>query len=359
MSDLEARVAELRRTVGIAVPVEGWNRRVTVESVKHFLAGIGDDHPLWISNSPVPPSYLYSCSSIGRASDSPAPAPSTLLPGYAALWKGDSWRFFAELECEQIVNATVQLSTVDTRLSRTRGTVVDLEELYEYRSDDGALIAECRKRTMRFLRATESNSDAVDKPPVYDAPSYTHDELDWLMRESLDESGSGSRPAVTHEVGVGDPLGALIKGPLTVTSIIAWLLGWGSPLALTDRLAHRMWSADPATRLFGEHGYPDTAEASHWDTVLAKQAGFPRGYDFGAQRISWLIQLVTQWCADRATVVEVDARLLAPNLIGDVTRITGEVAAIHTDGRIECIVQATNQNGELSATASALVRLRD
>ncbi|AFR49496.1 hypothetical protein [Gordonia sp. KTR9] len=351
MSDLDDRLALLRSTIGVPVPVEGWNRQVTAESVRHFAAGIGDDNPLWETGGRVPPTYLYSCSSVGRPADAVPPAPSSYLPGFAALWKGDRWTFHSDVELDRCVRTTVELAGVEVRTSRSRGRVVELEERYCYHVDD-TLLAECHKRTMRFARADKALPRAADAPAP---PSYTLTELDDLMRESLRESHSDSRPVFGTDVRVGDRLGTLVKGPLTVTSIIAWLLGWGSPLVLTDRPAHRMWSEDPASRLFGENGYPDTAEAGHWDTDIARQNGLARGYDFGAQRISWLAQLVTDWCGDVATIVDLDAKLLAPNLIGDLTRISGEVVTVGDDGRVECTVRSRNQRDEITAAATIAV----
>lgn len=358
MTDLHERIALLRTTIGIRVPVVGWNRQVTPESVRHFAAGIGDDSPRWARDGRVPPTYLYSCSSVGRADDASTPSPASCLAGYAALWRGDRWTFHSAVEVDRRVTTTVELSAVEVRSSRRRGEVVELEELFRHHDDTGTLLAECGKRTMRFPRGDRAGT-ADSAPPAFgEPPTYRPEDIDALMRESLRENIPGPRATLGPDVRTGDGLGTLVKGPLTVTSIIAWLLGWGSPLVLTDRCAHRLWSADPATRLFGEHGYPDTAEAGHWDTSIARQNGLTRGYDFGAQRISWLAQLVTDWCGDAGRIVELDTDLLAPNLIGDVTRIGGEVCAVHDDGRVECEVTARNQRDETTASARVVVRRR-
>jgi len=81
-----------------------------------------------------------------------------------------------------------------------------------------------------------------------------------------------------------------------------------------------------------------------------------RGYDFAPQRIAWLVHLVTDWAGDHAQVRAVEARLRAPNLLGDLTTVTGRVTAVE-DGLVSCDLVATNQRGQETATARVDVLL--
>jgi acyl dehydratase len=143
-----------------------------------------------------------------------------------------------------------------------------------------------------------------------------------------------------------------------VTSVVAWVAGWGSPLVLTDRIVHTMWHTAPESRLrVASTGRPDTVEGAHWDLELARAAGLPRGYDFGSQRLSWLAHIMTDWCGDSGELRTLEAKLTGSNLVGDVTWLSATVTAVDPAGLISCQIEARNQRDQVTATATATVQL--
>ena len=63
---------------------------------------------------------------------------------------------------------------------------------------------------------------------------------------------------------------------------------------------------------------------------------------------------------DAGSLVELDARLRRPNLIGDTTWLTGEVKSkdrTSAGARASCRVAGTNQRGETTITATAIITL--
>ncbi|MGW4338431.1 FAS1-like dehydratase domain-containing protein [Rhodococcus koreensis] len=374
MVTLERQLGRLRETIGCEYPVQGWNTLVTADSIRHFAHGMGDDNPRWTERRSseavshllvAPPMYLYSCCSAGRAAEAEPMSPPALLPGTGALWRGDAWTFHGDVLEGQSIRASVVLLEAVPRESRTRGTVVEVAEKFLFRTGPDVLLAEYVKSTMRFPRSPGSSGSAsADRDsgrgttePDGAETLWSEAELDAIMAESLAEPIRGSRPRRARDLRVGDDLGSVVKGPLTVTGIIAWVLGWGSPLALTDRLANRYWTLSPDSRLTTAAGLPDTPEGGHWNDELAGRVGMARSYDFGSQRISWMSHLLTDWCGDDGRLVSLDGRLLAPNVVGDVTRIRGEVTSVDAEGLVECAVRAVNQHGRTTASARATVRL--
>ena len=160
---------------------------------------------------------------------------------------------------------------------------------------------------------------------------------------------------------MGETIGPLVKGPLTTSNLIGWVMGCGFPLAPTNRIAARYLAQNPDRVLVHEaSGVPDTVGGAHWDADLAQQEGLPRGYDIGSQRISWVAHLLTDWMGDAGSLVELDARLRRPNLIGDTTWLTGEVKSkdrTSAGARASCRVAGTNQRGETTITATAIITL--
>lgn len=345
--------------IGVEQPVVGWNSQASRDAVRHFTHGYGDDSAHWGTGEAdhdggaIPPTFLYSVCSGGRANGLPGPA--ELLPGTAAVWLGDMWNFHRPVHLHEALSATVAIESVTPKVSRSRGASVLVCERFEFRDGQGKNVASYVKTTMRFARR-EGNQEHPSPVPE---PFYTGQELDELARSVVAEAdrrrGDETRAAST--VAVGDSLGTLVKGPLSLTSIIAWVAGWGSPYLQTDRLAHRGWLDDPTQRMtVPSTGRPESIEAPHWEPELAAVSGLPRGYDFGAQRICWLVHLVTDWAGNLGQVRALDAQIIGPNLIGDLTTISGSVAQLIGDDAV-CQVEAINQRGEITARATVTVTL--
>ena len=90
-----------------------------------------------------------------------------------------------------------------------------------------------------------------------------------------------------------------MKGPLTLTGIVGFVMGWGSPLCPTNRIASLYLAEHPGARLHDDRmNVPDTLEGPHWEPYLARKGGMGGCYDFGAQRVCWLAHLLTDWCGD-------------------------------------------------------------
>jgi hypothetical protein len=125
-------------------------------------------------------------------------------------------------------------------------------------------------------------------------------------------------------------------------------------------MQHGYLASHPGSRLVNDRtNIPDSLEATHWDTELARQAGLPRAYDFGPQRISWVAHLLTDWMGDDAFLASLEARLTRPNLLGDVTWLSGQVCGTEqlADGTwaIDCAVTGRNQRGQQTTEATARV----
>jgi hypothetical protein len=109
------------------------------------------------------------------------------------------------------------------------------------------------------------------------------------------------------------------------------------------------------------YGIPDVPERVHWDDDLAALVGTPRAYDYGPERCSWLLHHLTDWIGDDGFVVSHSCQIRRHNVVGEIIWVDGEVTNIEADARGDKLVhisqRATNQDGELSASAHAVVRL--
>jgi acyl dehydratase len=363
-----AEIAALREWVDVPRPAAGWNSAATAEAIWRFAAGVGDDNPLWWSEDycattplgrmAAPPTFLYSCNNGPPHPGADRMHPSeSWLPGTVNMWVSDRWLFERPVFADERIDAVEKLVEVSERQGRDGTPRVIHTDETEF-SVAGATVARVYKTVLRRERG---NSTAA--APVIPVPSYTEADRSLLKASYAEEQARrrGADVRFGDDVETGDSLGPLLKGPLTVSNIVGWLLGWGSPMAFTNRMLHDYLDAHPGSRLLDEAlGADDTIESAHWNSGLAQQGGSARAYDFAPQRISWAAHLITDWMGDAGFLAELEVRLLAQNLIGDLLTLNGTVTEVERAGAdfaISCSVDAVNQRGQPVLAGTAIVKL--
>ena len=83
-------------------------------------------------------------------------------------------------------------------------------------------------------------------------------------------------------------------------------------------------------------------------------------YDVGLQRIGWVISFLTDWIGDDGHLAEADIDVVAPNLVGDTTYISGEITDLWTDQNAFAAISITgqNQSGLVTTKGHAVVALQ-
>jgi hypothetical protein len=151
----------------------------------------------------------------------------------------------------------------------------------------------------------------------------------------------------------------MIRGPLTLSDFVVFLMGWGGQYIRSHGDWVRWARRHPSGALLNDFGVPDTIEAVHWDKDLAQTVGVPGPYDYGPQRASWGMTLVTNWMGDAARLLSYELTLRKHVLVGDAIWISGVVAGVAPDegerGVISIDLQMRNQRDETVASGSASV----
>ena len=170
-----------------------------------------------------------------------------------------------------------------------------------------------------------------------------------------------------EDVKPSDALPKMAKGPLTVTDLInlhmgaGWLVygNWPNRLAYENRKALRgFYSRD-------EYNAFDTVQRVHWDKDLAQKVGVPMMYDIGPVRQFHISNFLTNYAGDDAFIHRIRFEFRRFNYMGDVTWLTGEVAAARVEERlgpvVEVVLRGANQRGSenIRATATLLVASRE
>lgn len=366
----DAGLAEMQAHIGRKEPVPAWNRTVTEDTIWHFASGVGDDNPLWwdeayAANSVhggmvAPPAYLYSHTSGPRIT--PAQGQSAVerfLPGVLGLWAGERWVWHRPVRVGERISAESALVQADLSEGGSfGGRSVTQTERIELKTADGELVAEIFHTIKRFERAA-----ARDRSVYLDRPLGRYTEEDRNRFDAQYEAEVAQRRGAElryiEDVAVGETLPPMLKGPLTVSVLVGFLMGWGSPLAPTNRLLSQQLKAHPSIKMVHpERGIAENFNAAHLDGAFARMSGLPDAYDYGCQRVCWLAHMLGDWMGDHGFLVELDSRIRRPNIMGDISWLAGEIVAVDVEQGLATVkLSITNQLGEVNTTGVGKVRL--
>ena len=186
---------------------------------------------------------------------------------------------------------------------------------------------------------------------------YSEDAIEAIKRAYATEAPRGATPRYWDDVTVGETLPEVVKGPLTVTSVVAFVQGWGSLYVRAHGLAFDLFERHPALGIPNDFGVPEPPERVHWDEALAKAVGVPGPYDYGPERVAWLGHAATNWMGNAGFLRRLNVMVLRHNLIGDTTWCRGRVTAKSAGGLVTLALDGTNQRGEVIASGVAEVVL--
>lgn len=357
----EEMLNDVRRRIGVDWrPREPYfNVQATRDTIRHFAHGIGDANPLW--NDPeyarhtalgvvqAPPSFLYSvywCS--GRIG----------LPGIHAWHSGNDWTFYRPI-CEgDDIEYRVQVKDLVEKKSQMAGrTFIEYCETF-YETPEGDLIARC---TGWSVRAERRASGQRGKYKSISPARYTRQDIQAIYGDYDNEVIRGAQPRYWEDVSVGDELTPVVKGPLSMRDMFAWIIGAGSPFMKAHGIALDYQKRHPgAVMVDHTTGQVDVPELVHMEPSRAREIGIPDRYDYGAQRMSWLFHVLTNWIGDDGFITKLYGELRRFNVVGDTTWIKGKVTRTYIEDEqhlVDVDIWGENQRGEVTTPGRATVRL--
>ena len=356
-------LAELRGRIGQVYPARPWNTLATLESITHFADGMGDDNPLFrdpefarktkYGRVIAPPTFVYTFCSNGVG-----PAHGG-LPGIYSLFSEDVFEFHHPVYEGKPYTADEELVKVEMKPSAWGGQAVHQFIENRFYDDQGAVIS---RKTGRRIRAERPATREHKKYTPWQPYRYSDEEIERISAAYVNEFRRGPETLYWEDAPAdGAEIPTVVKGPLTVTDIITWLMGWGSPLCKSTKVAWLFYKKHPGAAIFDpDTNVPDLSEAAHWDPKLAQRGGVPGPYDIGPQRISWFAHLLTNWAGDEGWLSKLAIRLTRPNLVGDTTWLHGRITRKYKDahgGFIDFDLWGATQRGDVHSTGTATVRL--
>jgi hypothetical protein len=369
LTDETIRLLQAQLAGAVESPVKRqWHAEASLDSIRHWAWGIGDDNPLWTEpdygatstygSNLAPPSFLYSCNQ-GPNHFRSEPSRGEGLPGLHAVWAWERWEWARPIVRNTPIDTTKKLVESNVRASRFGGgRSVEQVTRYTFRDGAGELLATYDVAYVHYGRQM-----AAEQGKKHDGISrqvWSDEALRRLDADIDKERRRGSVDLVWDDVDVGEPIAPVVKGPLSVTETVAFVTAWGGPFLMASELAHRYVRDHPKANVPDRYmRIPEFPQRAHWDGDWARECGFPDAYDFGGQRLAWLMHAVTNWMGDNGRLLRLHGKLTGLNIIGDATWCTGEVSGKFIDDHgnrcIELALKGTNQRDQVTVVASAVV----
>ena len=217
----------------------------------------------------------------------------------------------------------------------------------------------------RILRILTERKAAREKGKYaeIEPAHYTDDDYERIDAIYESERPRGAEKRYWEDVTVGDQLPPMVKGPLTMTEIIAFHAGgYGFvPYGLrASRVGYKNRKRIAPFYIRNEQGVWDVAQRVHWDSSWAKAIGNPMAYDYGVMRQCWFWHHVSDWAGDDAFIEKLADSIRKFNYMGDTQFLSGEVVGKRDeDGRhlVDLRLNMVNQRDVETAYATATVSL--
>lgn len=370
----EETVEAVRRRIGIPLvySVREHNEASTTDSFRHFARGYGDDNPLYCDpkhaqasswgSSIAPPIYPYSAGILRPATwtdeQKAEMSGGNPLAGIGEYMCGERWLFLEPVRAGDVLWRTQCLHAAQLKTSSFGGGIGALvSHRTTWEDEAGEPFA---YRFSDFWHAERERSGKSGKYRELELASYDAEALDRIDALYEAETVRGVNPRRVEDVHVGDELGPIAKGPISLTDVIAWHIGvgWGSYGGGASKVAYQNRQRAPKLYTPNQYGALDTVQRCHWDPTWAQQLGHPTAYDYGLLRSNWLVHLVTNWMGDDAWLWKLTSSVRKFNYQGDAHVVSGVVRAIDVDASTVTIdAEGVNQRGDTTFSGTAVVIL--
>ncbi len=371
-------VARLRARIGIPEPhpQPPCYTVPTVDTFRNVAQAYGDDNPLWADpdhatasrwGGPLGPPPLTGGDTLVGEDEVPVVAPEHRdlmkgdpLRGVHAFYSASAREWWAPLRPHRRITRRNALVAVLDKPSDFAGRAIHEWTAQVFQDDAGDVLGgqyRLMVRTERTKARARKRNDAIEFRP------YTDDEIAAVDAQYAAERARGTEPRWWEDVVEGDPVGPMVKGPLTVTDMICWHAGMGMGLYGVKplRLGYRNRQRIPRFFHRDDLNVPDVMQRVHWDPEFARRAGNPSTYDYGRMRETWLIHLCTDWMGDDAWLWKMDCEFRAFNFVGDTQWLSGRVVrkflAAGDRPAVDLDLECVNQRGVTTTPGHATILL--
>ncbi len=328
-----------------------FNDEATVDSIRHFVDGMGDTNPLFrdvayagatkYGGIIAPGAFLLThqwASSSGN------------LAGIHGWYSGGDWEWYGPVRAgTRLASVTIvrDLEIKSGRMAGSGNIYIDYGDIIYLNADTREILG---KELYHIVMAERGAAGSAKKERGRPRPTYTQHEWRQILDAYDRERIRGRDPRFWEDVSVGDGVGPLIKGPLSVRDELVWLMGAGSPFLKAHKNEFDYEARHPRFLEYVEEtGEADAPELVHFLDQFARAIGVERAYDYGSQRMAWLCNLFTNWIGDDGFLWKMSGDERAFNMMGDVTILEGKVVDKYIRDARHCVdveAWAKNQRDE-------------
>jgi acyl dehydratase len=371
-------VARLRAGIGIPEPhgLPPFYFQPSIDAFRHVAEAYGDDNPLWCDAeygvktrwaSPIASPALVGGDTLIGEDEVPVVPPEHRdlmkgdpLRGVHAFYSASARLWWAPLYPLRRCYRRNALVAVNDKPSEFAGRAIHEWTGQVFRDESGTILSGQCRNMIRTERTKARERKKYDEVKI---EAYTDEQIAEIEAQYDREQPRGADVRWWEDTAVGDDVGPMVKGPLTVTDMVCWHSGVGMGMYGIKPLRLGFKNRKRIPRFFhrDELNIPDVLQRVHWDPNFARKSGNPTTFDYGRMRENWLIHLCTDWMGDDAWLWKLDCEFRRFNYVGDTQWLRGTVTRKYlADGgrpAVDLEIAATNQRGELTTPGSATILL--
>jgi acyl dehydratase len=373
ISDEDIERAKLLIGVDTAVKHQEYVSTVNTDQIRNFANGVGNDNPLhrdpdyarttrW--GGVIAPAMMAGIINAPLLGD-PMPdevkaRTKSLFRGIHVFVSGGTWEFYNPIRPGDTLysfKGEESLSVNPSEFAGRNVIQVSREVKFNQRAEVVGVYRTLRVLTERKTAAKKGKYSAIEPA------TYTDEDIAKIDAVYAAEEVRGGNTRYWDDVNVGDSLGTMAKGPLTVTDVVCFHAGGYGFIPYAPTVGRMAWKNRQRIAPFyvkNDQGIPDVAQRLHWDPKWAQAIGNPMAYDYGVMRENYIYHYLSDWCGDDGWVVRQHDEIRKFNFMGDVQMTTGEVTAKRQEGGlhlIDVVFRMTNQRGEETLKGDATIAL--
>ena len=349
------------------------NTVATPDALRNWAMGSGDDNPLYTDEDygrgtrwgaqighGTMAGHLGAPMLGDGVPDEIKKATKSLFRGIHVFVSGGTWDWYRPVMAGDSILSFGGEESIDVKKSEFAGRSVIQVSRRVTINQRGEVVGVYR--TLRVLTERKTARDRGTNAAIEPA-KYTDDDYERIDAIYGAEKARGAETRHWEDVSAGDEIQPMVKGPLTVTEIIAFHAGgYGFvPYGLkAGRLGYQNRKRIAPFYVRNENGVWDVAQRLHWDSQWAKAIGNPMSYDYGVMRQCWFYHQLSDWAGDDGFIVRLEDSIRKFNYMGDTQFLTGSVVGKREeDGRhlVDLQFRMVNQRDTETAYATATVAL--
>jgi acyl dehydratase len=373
LTDEDIAKAQLLLGINVASRYRELHSSATPDALRNWALGVGDDNPLYTEEDYGPTTrwgtQIGHGTMVGHIKTpmlgDPIPAEvkaktKSMFRGVHVFVSGGTWEWFRPLRPGDRVFSFNGDESSEVKQSEFAG-----RSLIQVRRDVAVNQFGEVLGVYRILRVlTErKKSRETGKSAAIEAAHYTDEDYERIDAIYAQEKPLGAEKRYWEDVSVGDELPPMVKGPTTITEMIAFHAGgYGFvPYGLrASRVGYQNRKRIAPFYVKNGQGVWDVAQRLHWDSEWAKAIGNPMAYDYGVQRQCWFYHQLSDWAGDDACIVAMQDSIRKFNYMGDVQFLTAKVTAKREDAGqkvVDIELHMINQRDTETAYGTATIAL--